>query len=43
VSLFYAPKIIKIGGRVTKLQSVEKFFLLDTAKCNKYEHFTLTR
>jgi len=24
-SLFYAPKIIKMGGRTTKLQSIEKW------------------
>ena len=31
VSLFYAPKIIKIGGHITKLQSVKKWHIfLDT-------------
>jgi len=44
LSLFYAPKIIKIVWRITNLQSIEKWlFLWETTKCNKFEHFSFSR
>jgi len=33
-SLFYAPKLIKIGGRITKLQSVRKWHVFYESQQN---------
>jgi len=42
--VFYAPKIIKLGPRITKLQSVEKWHVFcDTTICNKFKHFSFSR
>jgi len=34
--LFYAPKIVEIGGRITKLQAVEKWCVFYETQCRTF-------